>query len=574
MAATPSDSRAGEAAAGRLAPFLLSLAAGFALALTPALVWRLRTGSWVCLNESYSVFYLRFAADAYRSHPWYIADPAAPDGATFYPWLQFVPAVLTARMLGLRIFSITLIWSVLAAAGLSASLYLLFRRYLGRPWAAAGCTVLCLADYGFCASRPFVSQVRMVASALLHPRAFVDIPWELLLQWRIPNPSLDLPFLLLHAAAVGRARKRPTASNMWLSGLTFGLLFYVYFYAWTLAVAALCIAFVFDRAARKLYGVTLAVGVALGLPQVMHSFYIKHLTSAEAMNRFGLFAPAPRLSYVTIPWPSVMIIILAGLWIWKSRSSDLIYLWSMVTGGILLSRSRVATGLYLHAYHWDWLWEPFRVILVLLIGFAILRPLIFRWRLATLLGSAFVSLFFLSGVYLSAISVTRTRGGSDRLENYERYQAQRLAVGAKPLAPDSTIAGSGEFCDLAAVAESQRPLGGVSIPRSLVIDNEEWEARVALNAYLRGVTRAQFGRVAEQEGIWFFWENAQLRSAAYAGFMRQYDEIRRDPPRAIARFKVRYVALPADRGAPAYLAVGWTMFQAGPYWQIWERSGS
>jgi hypothetical protein len=543
------------------------------LAFTPAVVWRLKTGSWVCLNQGDTSFYLQFAAEAYHNHPWYITDPAVRGGATFYPWLQFVPPVLIMRALGLHVFSFSLIWNLWAAIGLSAGLYCVFRRFIGRRWVAAGCTVFSLSDYGFCASHPVIPQLHMVGSALLHSKGYTNIPWGLLPQWRIPNPSLDLPFLFLQVITLGRACERPTTLNIWLSGLAFGLLFYVYFYVWTLAAAGLCIAFVFDRASRRIYAATLFIGGAVGMPQIGHSFYMKHFMPAQALVRFGLLAPAPRLASITVPYLSILIVVVAGLWIWRSGRSDLIYLWSLLTAGVLLSRSRVVTGLYLHAYHWNWLWAPFRVILVLVVGFAILRTAIKPRPIVTALGSAFVVLFFLSGMYLATICVTRTQSGVALLRNYERYSAQRLHPNSAPLMPESTIAGSEKFCALSAVAERQRPLSGYSIPRSLVIDDNAWETRVALNSYLLGTVRAQFENQAKEKSKWL-WRNPQLVREAYAALMLDYDEISQAPSRFVTRFGVRYVALPANRQRPAYLDSGWTMLQAGPYWQIWERKES
>lgn len=563
-------SRADAPLLSRLVSPFVCLAAGLALVFTPALIWRLKTGTWVYINQRETIFYLRFAARAYYNHPWYLTDSMVRGGATFYPWLQFIPPVLIMRALGLGIFSFTLIWNLWAAIGLSVGLYFVYRRFIGSRRIAAGFTVYSLSDYGLCTSHPLIAQLRIVASALLHPRGFANIPWALLLQWRIPNPSLDLPFLFLQVITLGRARERPTTANIWMSALSFGLLFYMYFYLWTLAAAGLCITFVLDRAGRRVYAAVLCIGSAIGLPQVAHSFYVKHLMSAEALRRFGLFAPTPRLAYMTVPYLSILLVVLAGLWIWKSGRFDLIYLWSLLAGGILLSRSQIVTGIFLHGYHWDWLWAPFRMILVLVIGFAILKPVLKTRPIVTVACATFVALFFLSGVYLATICVTRTPSGIALINNYQRYLAQRLRPNSVSLVPGSTIAGSENFCMLAAIAERQWPLSGFTIPRSLMIDDDEWEARTALNSYLLGIKKTQFKQLTKHLSDWF-WEGQTLELATRAAFMRHYDEVARDPDRFIARFGVRYVVLPENGRRPAYLDTGWTLLQPGPYWQIWER---
>ena len=134
--------------------------------------------------------------------------------------------------------------------------------------------MFCLSDYGFAAARPLTTQLQILTSALwFHPRGPVVIPWGLLLQWRIPDPGLNLP-------------------------------------------------------------------------------------------RAGAFSSCRGGGRVVI---------------WKSRRFDLLYGWSLVAGGILLSRSRVVSGIFFHEYHYDWLWTPIRLVLVLIVAMSIVSAR-FRWR--------------------------------------------------------------------------------------------------------------------------------------------------------------------------------------------------
>jgi hypothetical protein len=559
-------------AAGALAPLAVCFGAGFALAFAPVLVWRLKTGDWVCLNDWFTLYYLRFAAQVYYRDVFHISDVVVPGGVTGYPWLPFVPVAYLARVLDVGPFAVNLVWIMLSAIGLGPGLYFVFRRFLKRPWLAAGCTILCLSDYGFAAARPFASQLQMLASALwFHPEGLVTIPWGLLLHWRVPDPGLDLPFLFFQIVALARAREHPTRANLWLSGGAFGLLFYVFFYSWTLAMAGLSIAFILDRGARRVYALTLCIGSAIGLPQLIYSIHISHLASAEAMRRFGLFTPAPRLYQETVPALSLLAVAAAALWIWKSRRFDLLYLWSLVVGGMLLSRSRVISGVFFHEYHYDWLWTALRMALVLIVVLSIANAR-FRWRpVATWLCWVALMFYFAGGVYLSAICVTRTWSGVAEVRNYTRYKSQRLVAGAKPLAAGATVAGDGAFCDLAAVAEDQWVLGGEAVPISMAADDDQWELRTALDAYLVGTDRENFERAARIAARLWFWESPQSQPEVIAAFMRKYDEVAQAPDRFIARFGVRYVALAADKAPMAYLREGWTKLQPGPYWQIWER---
>jgi hypothetical protein len=104
-----------------------------------------------------------------------------------------------------------------------------------------------------------------------------------------------------------------------------------------------------------------------------------------------------------------------------------------------------------------------------------------------------------------------------------------------------------------------------------VVDNDQWESRTALNAYLTGTDRGEFETAARiAAGLWF-WESPEREPEVVEAFVRKYDEVIQNPDRFIAEFDVRYVALAADKPQRAYLREGWTMLQRGPYWQIWER---
>lgn len=179
-----------------LLPILTCVAAGLALALTPVLVWRTTTGSWVCLQQPETLFYLQIAAQAWYNHVGYISDPVVANGVTFFPWLQFVPFIFLARILGLSTFSIPLIWALVAGVGIGVGLYLVFWRFLHRPWIAVGLTIVCLSDSGFCGPLVIVPQLKRLISALvIHPVGNLSSIPYFFFQWRAPDSALDLPFL-------------------------------------------------------------------------------------------------------------------------------------------------------------------------------------------------------------------------------------------------------------------------------------------------------------------------------------------------------------------------------------------
>jgi len=558
--------------ANELAPLALCVGAALTAAFTPMLIWRYMTGDWVCLNDWDTSYYLRLAAQAYHHRTFYMSDAVVRGGVTGYPWLPFVPAILLARIFDAGPFAVAFIWISLSAIGIGSGLYFIFRHFLNSPWPAAGCAMLCLSDFGF-AERPFANQLRLLGEALwFQPAGPITIPWQRVLHWRVPDPGLDLPFLLFQILALARARERPTRFNLGLSGFAFGLLFYVFFYCWTMAMTGLCIAFLLDRGARRVYAITLCIGSAIGLPQLLYTIHLGHLASPGALNRLGLFVTAPRLYEESLPALFILAMAAVALWIWGPKRLELAYIWSLVAGGILLSRSRVISGVFFHEYHYGWLWTPIWLVLILIVAVSIARMTLREWPAMTAICWAAAFVYFAAGLYLAAICVTRTAPGVAELNTYMRYKAQRLTAGPfSPLLADATIAGDDRFCELAAIAEYQMPLDGPAVPISMAVSDGEWESRTALNAYLEGTDRAEFEKSAGASAQLWFWESPGREREVIAALMRKFDEIVRRPEVIIAQFGVRYVALVADKPQMAYLRGGWTMLQRGPYWQIWER---
>ena len=286
-------------------PALSCIFAGLALCLAPIAIWHLKTGIWA-LQQFEIEYYLQLAAQAYYNHRWFISDPLTEAGVTLYPWLQFVPAANLARSMDLSAFGIGVVWAIWASVAVSLTLYLVFWRFLRSTWLSAGLTIFCISDRGFCRTTPGVAHVKTLISALfLHPTGLLNIPLIPLLQWRIPNPALDLPFLFIQIVALSVARESPTRLHLWLSALAFGILFYVYFYLWTLVFAALCLAMLLDSAMRKVYLRTLLIGLAIGAPELAYSAHVEKIASPEAMARFGLFLPI-NSSIIRFPLLSIL----------------------------------------------------------------------------------------------------------------------------------------------------------------------------------------------------------------------------------------------------------------------------
>ena len=269
--------------------------AGLVLCLAPIAIWHLKTGIWA-LQQFEIEYYLQLAAQAYYNHRWFISDPLTEAGVTLYPWLQFVPAANLARSMDLSAFGIGVVWAIWASVAVSLTLYLVFWRFLRSTWLSAGLTIFCISDRGFCRTTPGVAHVKTLISALFLTSVpgSLNIPLIPLLQWRILNPALDLPFLFIQIVALSVARNSPTRLHLWLSALAFGILFYVYFYVWTLVFAALCLAMLLDSAMRKVYLRTLLIGLAIERPNWLTALMWRRLLLPKRWRDLVCFCQSTR----------------------------------------------------------------------------------------------------------------------------------------------------------------------------------------------------------------------------------------------------------------------------------------
>jgi hypothetical protein len=565
-----------------LLPASVCMAALLALGLTPFFACWLSGYGFACPTQPDVNYYLQLAAQPYYSHALYLSDPMVPGGATFYPWLQYLPFVCLTRWLGLPIFWIQILWTIFAALGTGLTLYLFMWFVFRNRWLAAAITICVWADIDlgvsyFAHRFLFVHQTYMVASDLiaqLGGRPLLARPL-FPFQWRLTNTELDLPFLFLQLLVTSIAREFPSRRNLILSGLVFALTFYVYFYLWTMIAAGLCLAMLIDHPGRRTYIWTLCVGVGLGWPQLAHDYLTKSGLSAEGVKYFWMLTAPNQLFNLSTDSPyfrTYVVIaeaVILGVWAIRRRHPALLLAWCMVCVGLCLSMANLATGIFIHNYHWAWLTVPLMHIVMV----AMALDLIMRWkprlnisgRIAALLVSAYLA----SGIYvIGSIYLSRPKSDGDRRMVYSEYNRQRLVPGVAPFKPDSVIAGDPDFVDLASPAERQRPLAGRFLEVNMVLDNEQRRIRFVLDQYLSGSDRDNFAALLLKN------YSASITREERAIYLHTFDEISRDSDRFIDDLKVRYLVLRASQRAPTFLSRQWNVIQPGPYWQIWEWTGN
>src|SRR5207249_2805690 len=160
-------------------------------------------------------------SQAYYNHPCSLADPVCvTGGASMYPWLQFIPGVVIAKILGLGSISINLVWRIIAGVSVTLGWFVITRHYIKHSWGAGGLTVFLLSDIGLIYGRPLFRQVMICGQVILgRPGGLFDALPQVHTQWRIITPSLSLAFLLLYLWLVARSRENPTWPRLIWSGI-------------------------------------------------------------------------------------------------------------------------------------------------------------------------------------------------------------------------------------------------------------------------------------------------------------------------------------------------------------------
>jgi glycosyltransferase involved in cell wall biosynthesis len=548
---------------------------GVSLSILPHVLWWPWLGAPVWIADNDDLLYLSYAAQAYDNHPARLADPVlARGGAAMYPWLQFVPGLLLARALHVGPMAIDLIWRAWAGVSIALAWYLVIRWYMKSPLWSAVAVVGMLADTGLLTGHLFIRQCLVSYQVLSGQTAELLANKPIIHeQWRIITPGLSLMFLLIYLWSLSRVRREPSGSRCAHAGLAFGLLFYVYFYYWTAALLGLCLAAILEAGHRRIYVHTAWIGGLLGIPAVISGYLLKHSGLSDWSLRNDYFLPIFRFSELLIPKLAIAVLVAGLVWVWLRRR-DLLHLWALAAAGLLLANHQVATSLQINNFHWSYVWGPAVSLLLVLLVAGEVRHV--HWRPAAAWTALFLAGGHLAaGFWLRGVEATHSRESVELAGNYQKYSSQRLGALCARLAPNAVLGGEKSFVDLAAIMENQRPLYHYAADLSPAVSNDEWNQRIALNAFLRGVSERTFA-VAQKEAVaeWVLgpWPRDPARQAElFRARLACYTRVMADPNSAVEKFGVRYVALAADRSPPAYPRSDWNCIQKGPYWSLWER---
>src|SRR5207248_3204022 len=141
-------------------------------------------------------------------------------------------------------------------------------------------------------------------------------------QWRILNPVLCWPWWLAFFALVARAVAAPTRWRVVAAGVACGLLFYVYFYLWTAAVAGLVLAAVVSAALRRLTQ-TAATGLQIAnFPWIFAlGPALSLLVVLVAAGLFGRLPPRAAQSGPALAGALAVAAVAAGGWLYARAAT-------------------------------------------------------------------------------------------------------------------------------------------------------------------------------------------------------------------------------------------------------------
>jgi hypothetical protein len=550
---------------------------GTLLATFPHILWLFKTGNPVWMASSDNMLYLAYTSDAYFNHPMHLSDPVLVDGgSTMYPWLQFIPGVLLIKLLGLNPIHINIIWRLWAGISISVLWYLVTRSYLKNIWIALTTSILLMIDVGVHSCSLFYKYFTVITKIAIHkPGNLLEtVPLLLETNWRLITPGLSLAYLLLHIWLIHLALVKPTRKRIIFASISFGLLFYVYFYFWTSAAFALLLCLLVDYKNRKTYLTIGIIGTLIGLPQLIYNIYIKNHTLKDWLLRSDNFLPIPHFSELLLPSVAIILAFISLLWV-IFRDRNLTHLWSLGTSALILTNHQIVTGLQIQNFHWGYCYGPVISLLTIVILTSLVSPL--NWGKRTLIFSGIVisAIYLTTGFWLRYVEVTQSKESISYTASYYQYDHQRSSNSSIKLQPRAVIAGDNVFTEFAMVLENQRPLSGYTVNLSPSVSDNEWNERIALNDYLQGFSRPDF--IAKRQTDlrttkWGPWvRNPKLGVEVLHNQISYFDEISINPVKALKRFQVKYVALLKGKEQPKYLNNGWKLLQNGSYWQIWQN---
>ncbi|MGB8009379.1 MAG: hypothetical protein WCF48_19795 [Terriglobales bacterium] len=555
----------------------LAALCGLLMSTLPYFAWYRVAHSTVWIADVDEIIYTEVASTAYYLHPWHLSDPTFVKGdQSVYSRLQLIPSELICKAFAVRPIRFGLVLRILGGVAIGFGWYSIIWQHVRRPWVALVGALFPLTDGGWMFMRPFIFQWHSLTSVLLsHATGLFAHSPHLHNEWRVISPVAVLPFLLLYLWLLRRSVEHFSRSRVIWSGLALGLLINDYFYFWTAAGLALILGLSLDPGRWRAYFHTGWVGVLVGTPELVRMLVTHHTQGSGWLQRVDMFLPIGRLSeqrpFLFSGALVVVLFVVVGRYF-----RNLIYLWCLCAAGFIMLHQQLFTGLQIQNFHWAYVFCPCVTLLLTLIVIDVVERLGTWSRVAGSLLIIAVVLNAVAGIYLRGVEAVQTTDSQFYSRGYSEYEAQRVLRAGTPLVAGASTAGDRDFAQYAIIVDHLTPLAAeYPVIWSPSVSDVDLDRRVALNAYLSGMSRAEY-EAKERWDMDHLQYGAELRdlrvrAARFTSRMECFDQIVSDPSAVISRYSVKYVALLEGAPKPRALGSDWNLLQHGPTWEVWER---
>jgi hypothetical protein len=393
---------------------------------------------------------------------------------------------------------------------------------------------------------------------------------------RVVTPGLAIPLLFVHYALVLRARRSGRLGDIAWAAVSLGVLIHAYFYFWTAILPGAALAWVLDAKGRRAFALTVAGGLALGLPAILHNAAIKASTPSDWLLRTEHFLPIARFAHLSIPKVTILVTLALAPWVWLRRR-ELTYLWCVLASALVLLNHQVLTRLEIENFHYI---QSAGLTLSLLLVLVLAPPLFGapagsdaaepppRLRRAALVGLA-----VLVAVMVPLAFWFRWEEGYSREVLHFRQLGAELRRDVGTLPAGAVVAGDLHVQLYLAGLQEVYPLTSRLADYAARITDEELDERLVLDAYLKGVGREELLELLDRP------PGTLLDERHYEAGLPGFDAVRRrrreladaiydDPAAWVRRFGVTHVVLPADAPGTHLDDLG-RRVAGGRAWSLW-----
>ena len=553
------------------------LIGGFLVATWPHLKSLFQTGDyfWIADNDELGL-YLPVINYAFNNGLWSLEDPSSfsRQAMGYYPWLQFIPFTLMAKLFGFSQNIFGFMWRIWGAISIPIlSYFVLIKIFSSKRIAAAG-AALFLFDSGIHYSFYLLKQLKTVFLIFTgSAEHLIGGKPSLFPQWRIITPSISLAFLLLFFLAFYHYKKEKCTKSLVFCCISYGLLFYTYFYFWTGIGLALILSIFLDWKNRISYFVIGAAGFFIGLPDIISKFNFKQNFPVDWQLRTDTFLPIDHFSEYLLPIKAVLVILVSGIFVFKSNKK-MIFMWAIAISSIILSNHQVLTGLQIQNFHFGYLRYPACLILFIFIFKELiadkLANLISPYYSLAGLTYLFMTFMFSSALYIRNFEISYSK------EPVEKTKIAKQVISNKgqlSFLSNKVITGNENLVFSMVSFIGAKPLMNYLTIFNPSITNDEIDKRSALKYFVSGVASNQIKTRSQEvllSSAWGPWTRSnEVLAEKVNNQVLAYNNIASSDFNELKKFRLQYYVQAIDELPPSPINA-WTLVKSYSFGQVWQ----